>query len=54
MTRRKDPFPDDGLLFVSAGEFDTLESSFDFIPGVAHDSTVVMLYGPPGSSRACT
>lgn len=51
MTRRKDELPDDGLLFVSAGEFDTLEPSLDFIPGVLHDATVAMIYGPPGSAK---
>jgi len=47
MTRREDKMPVDGLLFVSAGEFDTLTPSFDFIPDVAHDGTVVIIYAPP-------
>lgn len=51
MTRRLDQLPDEGLLFVSAGEFDSLRSSLDFIPGVFHDATVGIIYGPPGCGK---
>jgi RecA/RadA recombinase len=51
MTRHNDTLPDSGLLFVNAGDYDRLEPSFDFIPGLLHDSTVGIIYGPPGSGK---
>lgn len=51
MTRRKDTIPDSGLLFVRPGEIDSLAPAYDFFPDVLHDSTVVMIYGPPGSGK---
>lgn len=51
MTRRKDKLPESGLLFVRAGEFDSLAPAYDFFPGALHDATVAMIYGPPGSGK---
>ncbi len=54
MTRRKDKLdalPDDGLLFVERGRYDRLAPSFDFIPGMLHDSTVAIIYGPSGCGK---
>jgi RecA-family ATPase len=53
MTRRKkrDALPDSGLLFIPKGEYDALKPPLDFIPGMLHDSTVAIIYGPPGSGK---
>jgi RecA-family ATPase len=36
---------------VSNAELDTLAPSFDFLPDLLHDSTVGMIFGPPGSGK---
>jgi len=51
MTRKSESKPEKGLLFVSAGSYDALRPSFDFIPGMLHDSTVAIIYGPPQSGK---
>ncbi len=51
MTRRKDKLPVAGLMFVRAGACDDLQPAFDFLPGLLHDSTVAIIYGPPGSGK---
>lgn len=51
MTRRRDKLPDSGLLYVPAGRYDSLAPQFDFLPGLLHDGTVGILYGPPGSGK---
>ena len=51
MTRRRDKIPESGLLYVQPGDVDNLAPAFDFFPGLLHDATVAMIYGPPGSGK---
>ncbi len=51
MTRRKDTLPESGLMYVKPGDVDNLAPAYDFFPGLLHDSTVAMIYGPPGSGK---
>ncbi|HVZ99148.1 MAG TPA: AAA family ATPase [Caulobacterales bacterium] len=51
MKPRADKIPKGGLLYIAAGGYDSLAPSFDFIPGLLHDRTVGIIYGPPGSGK---
>ncbi len=48
---RLDKIPEGGALQIEPDEFDTIKPTLDFIPGLLHDSTVAILYGPPGSGK---
>ncbi len=41
----------DELHFYAPSNYDLLPHSFDFIPGMLHDATVGIIYGPPGSGK---